>query len=186
MIGVPYRFCIQGALGGEPLALYPSIELIDRTYPPPAARLDFPIPIELTEDDLRQAAAGKYITRIVYIEDPNFASVFVQETDNMTPIFDVLPTEDSFATADALGRPVAIIKLGNRTPTHDLARSKGFLFGSPPFEQYVTTPHIVPAACRAPDASARAGESPKIHQQSGALPLKNVGHAILKDPILRK
>jgi len=145
LVGIPYRFRVQGAVGGEPLALYPSIELIDRTHPPPAAKLDFPIPIELTEDDLRQAAAGKYITRVIYIEDPDFASAFVHEADAMMPFFDVGPTEDPLAVADDLGRPVAIIKLGNRAPVSDSAVEKGFFFGSPPLEQYAVSQQVAPA-----------------------------------------
>jgi len=40
--------------------------------------------------------------------------------------------------ADALGRPVAILRLGGRVPDQTRAIDPGFLFGCPPFQQFAT------------------------------------------------
>ena len=72
-VGRPYRFVISNIPLLEELPLYPSIELIDRTHPPPGMEVRFAVPIEFSTADLRAAAAGNYIERIVYVEDPDLA-----------------------------------------------------------------------------------------------------------------
>jgi len=135
-VGKPYRFHVSRFQDTVPIDLYPSIELVDRTYPPCAVRLDFPIPVDLSEDDLRQAANGRYIIRVVYLEDPNFASPFAQKATDAVPFFDVDPTQDPLSEADHVGRPVAIVKLGNRAPTSENGPDIGFLFGCPLLQPY--------------------------------------------------
>ena len=53
--------------------VYPTIELIDRLHPPQGKELRYPIPIEITAADLRLALTGKYVTRVIYVEDPHRA-----------------------------------------------------------------------------------------------------------------
>ena len=70
-VGSVYRFRVSEIANLGSTELYPSIEVIDRLYPPKGQEREFPIPVELAADDLKLAANGKYVTRVIYIEDPD-------------------------------------------------------------------------------------------------------------------
>ena len=73
LIGQVYRLKVTGIEFHEGEEVYPSIEVIDRLYPPPGQAARFPIPIELTTEELEFALQGKYVTRVIYIEEPTTA-----------------------------------------------------------------------------------------------------------------
>src|SRR5262249_29299482 len=51
--------------------LSPSLEVLSTLHVPPTLRPeDFPATIDFTVDDLRIAAAGGLVTKVVYLEDP--------------------------------------------------------------------------------------------------------------------
>lgn len=131
LIGQVYRLRVQGIPGAEGLEVFPTIEVIDRTYPPPNLAWQFPIEVEISQEDLKLAAQGKMVTRVVYIEDPD-AALPVPRDPKHQEYFDVKPGHDPLIAADALGRPVAIIRLGARTPQDPLQPDVQFLYGSPP------------------------------------------------------
>ena len=131
----------------EGIELYPSIEIIDRTYPPPNQRLRFPIVIHLAEDDLRLAIQGHFITKVIYLEDPDNAVPAVEPTNDQSS-FDVAEDENPLDIADRIGRPVAILRLGSRLPSIN-GPKKSFLYGSPPIKSYTLAPKVKPAPAKA-------------------------------------
>ena len=80
LIGHVYRFRITGIPDAEGAELYPTIELIDRTYPPPGLATLHPIPINLDEDDLDAAMDGQMVTRVVYLEKDQQSAMPLPET----------------------------------------------------------------------------------------------------------
>src|SRR4051812_4580049 len=72
-IGLVYRLKVTNIPNNQGVDIYPSIELVDRLYPPPGLALRFPIPVELTQDELELAASGAFVTRVIYVEDPQLA-----------------------------------------------------------------------------------------------------------------
>jgi hypothetical protein len=136
-VGRPYRFAVANVRLLEDVLLYPSIELIDRTYPPPGMEVRFAIPIELSYEDLRRAAEGDFVERIVYVEDPELALPVAENRDSSQRVFDVDDDEDPLAVASSLGRPVAVVRLGSKSPGPD-GPDETFLFGSPPVQSLVT------------------------------------------------
>ena len=96
--------------------IYPTIELIDRLYPPPGLALRFPIPIELTQDELELAAGGAFVTRVIYVEDPLHALPVARHAKGEQPWIEAPAGEDPLVTADRNGRPVAILRIGSRVP----------------------------------------------------------------------
>ncbi len=72
-IGPVYRLQVTSIPNNEGVEIYPTVEVIDRLYPPPGLALRFPIPIELTQDELELAASGAFVTRVIYVEDPQHA-----------------------------------------------------------------------------------------------------------------
>ena len=130
-VGRPYRFRISHIPLLEETELYPSIELIDRLHPPTGMEVDFAVPIELSVDDLRLAADGRYITRVIYVEDPDLALPVSTSVDTPQRSTEVGVEEDPLAVADQLGRPIAVVRLGSKSPGPQ-GPDEAFLFGSPP------------------------------------------------------
>jgi hypothetical protein len=111
--------------------VYPTVEVINRIYPPVGEEFRFPIPIELTQTELEMALAGKFITRVVYLEDPQQALPMARAPESEQSYFEVRPTDDPLEVADRLGRPVAIVRIGGRLPD-TTGPDERFLYGSPP------------------------------------------------------
>ena len=129
-IGAVYRFRITGIPGREGAELYPTIEMIDRTYPPPHLRLAYPIRVDIDEDDLRAALDGELVTRVVYLEDTQNASPLPQSELPDRPL-EVTGGGDPLLTADSLGRPLAIVRIGSVAPPTSPALVPNFFFGFP-------------------------------------------------------
>jgi hypothetical protein len=130
LIGGVYRFRITHMPGLEGAELYPTIELIDRTYPPPGLATRFPIRVDLDYDDFRAALDGQLVTRVIYLEDPETATPMVQTKDTIRPI-EILENQDPLAVADRFGRPVAVVRIGSMAPPSSPELMSQFLFGSP-------------------------------------------------------
>jgi hypothetical protein len=144
LIGQVYRIRVGNIPLHEGEEVFPTIEVIDRLYAPPGQERRFPIPVDLTLEDLRLALDGKFVTRVIYVEDPRQAlPAHVPPGQNW---FEAAPGKDPLAVADALGRPVAILRLGARVPAEPAAPSEEFLYGSPPYVEYPPKPQPTPEA----------------------------------------
>ena len=96
------------------MEIFPTIEVIDRTYAPVDQQVRFAIPLELDLEDINLALQGKFVTRVIYLEDPHKA--LPTPSVNGQSWFEVGPGRDPLAVADELGRPVAILRMGARVP----------------------------------------------------------------------
>jgi len=146
LVGQVYRLCAFNLPLQPGVEVFPTIEVIDRLYAPPGQQARFPILIDLAREDLELAASGKFVTRVIYVEDPNKA-LPTRESPKEQGWFDVAPGTDPLAVADGLGRPVAIVRMGGRVPDRDEGLDMAFLFGCPPVVKY-------PPRTAAPGASA--------------------------------
>ena len=115
-LGSLYRFRINGVVASERFELFPSIELLDLLHPPEGLENDFPVLIEITKSDIKEVAAGHLVTKVIYLEDQEVALPRAA-TNPEQPYFDVSATEDPVRTAEGLGRPMAILRIGSRVPT---------------------------------------------------------------------
>jgi hypothetical protein len=133
-IGAVYRLRVT-EFGSEPgQAVYPTVEVIDRLYPPAGLALRYPIPVELTAEELELAARGNFVTRVIYLEDPNQALPTTQK-DGEQAWAEAPQGADPLVVADELGRPVAILRIGGRVPSGSDA---GFGSSAPPLIHYDT------------------------------------------------
>lgn len=117
-LGSLYRFRITGVDVATGFELYPSIELLDLLRPPAGLENAFPVPVVITAADVREAVAGRLVTKVIYLEDPEVALPRGGDK-NEQPWFDVSATEDPIRTAEGLGRPMAILRIGSRVPTSE-------------------------------------------------------------------
>ncbi len=144
LIGSVYRLRVTNIPLQEGLEVYPTIEVIDRIYPPVGMEFKFPIPIELTQEELEMALDGKFVTRVIYLEEPE-AALPVAEKPNEQSNFEAGEGENPLEVADNLGRPMAILRMGARVPDATGPDEK-FLFGSPPLAKFRPTQSQPPMA----------------------------------------
>jgi hypothetical protein len=161
LIGQVYRLKVTQILLHEGIEIFPTVEIIDRVYPPVCREFEFPIQIQITRDDLRQAIQGKMVTRVIYVENPQQALPAAQEPDQQYA-FDVRKGDDPLRVADSLGRPVAILRLGARVPGPQGPDTR-FLFGCP---VWMSNPKILPPNQRQ-SSPITQGTSPRLSEGVG-------------------
>lgn len=130
LIGQVYRFRVTEIPIQEGFEVFPTIEVVNRLYPPEGNKWRFPIPIELTQEELTFALEGRFVTRVIYLEDPERA-LPLPEQPGFQRYFEVSRDQDPLQAADVLGRPMAILRMGSRMPPPEGPDSR-FLFGCPP------------------------------------------------------
>jgi len=110
-----YRLRIADMPEFPNVEIYPSIEILDRMHPPEGRAADYPIPVVLTEGDIREAISGRMVTRVVYLEQPQFAATLDPLRREIPQ--SVNPADNALQEADRLGRPMIIVRIGGRTPS---------------------------------------------------------------------
>jgi hypothetical protein len=136
MIGPVYHLQVTSIPFQEGYEVYPTVELINRLYPPEGSKIRFPIPIQLTQEELEMALSGRFVTRVIYLQDS--ASALGQRADpDLQDYFETPANEDPLHVADRLGRPMAILRMGSRVPEFNDAIVAGY--GDPPVTIYPAT-----------------------------------------------
>ena len=168
LVGKVYRLRVTNIPYRPGQEVYPSIEIINRLYPPQGSEAKFPIPIDLTQEELELAVRGHFVVRVIYLENPRGA-LPVRQTPREQRYFEVRANEDPLEVADTLGRPMAILRIGSRIPDQDLSSGR-FLFDSPPWTQLPAWPEPV----------TEEGLEPTPEEPAPA-PAAAHGESILKD-----
>ena len=132
LIGQVYRFRVMNIPLNPGAELFPTVEVIDRLYTPVGQEYRFPIVVELSHDDIMMALAGKFLTKVIYLEDPELA-VPTGHPQGEQPSFDIAPGQNPLEVADEVGRPVAILRMGAIRPAQVGQPDMQFLFGCPPW-----------------------------------------------------
>ena len=115
-VGPVYRLRVTDFPPEPGQEVFPTVEIIDRLYPPAGLARRYPIPIELTAEELEMAAHGMFVTRVIYVENPNQA-LPVREREDEQQWVEAPRGADALAVADEMGRPVAILRIGGRIPS---------------------------------------------------------------------
>ncbi|MCA9126139.1 MAG: hypothetical protein KDB22_03600 [Planctomycetales bacterium] len=132
LVGSVYRVRVTNIPFQPGQELYPTIEVIDRVYAPAGREHRYPIPVTLTDEDLRLASQGALVTRVIYLEDGEVADPIAVEPGQQLE-HNVNALDNALQVADQLGRPVAILRIGSRVPADLTADLTGFLYGCPPW-----------------------------------------------------
>lgn len=137
-VGHTYRLRIADMLGQANAELYPSIEVLDRLHPPHGLKHDFPIPIVITEKEIKHALEGKLVTKVIYLEQPQLAEPRPLERADDFRTVTLSNRINLIAEADQRGRPLMILRLGSRKPVPN-SSNYGFLGNGGPVETSTPT-----------------------------------------------
>jgi len=118
--GVGYRLRLSEIPHRPGVELFPVVQVVGHMHRP--NEIDpgkYPIRVIFSEEELWDVADnGRLVTKVIYLEDPEQAVPLKMDKDEI-PTIGVNPTEDPVRVAAALGRVVAIVRIGGRRPTVD-------------------------------------------------------------------
>lgn len=118
--GAIYRLKVSNLPGRETVVLYPTLEVAPVTPRTDAYLAHAPIPVQFTEEDFDQVLSGNFVTKVIYLPDPEFTEVALAGVETLVSTR-LDPGVDPIAEADRRGSILAILRMGNK----DLSRSAG-------------------------------------------------------------
>jgi hypothetical protein len=108
-----YRLKLTNIPGREGVELYPTIELGLASYRTAAYLAHNALAIQFTEDDLDQALSSNFVTKVIYLPDPEFQGEAISGIDTLVSNR-LEPGLDPIVEADRRGSILAIVRLGNK------------------------------------------------------------------------
>jgi len=111
--GAIYRLKIWNIPGHEDAELYPTIE-VGPTLPRTEAFLAHnAIPVEFTPEDFEQVLSGNFVTKVIYLPDPEFQELAMAGVGTLVSTR-LDPGVDPIVEADRRGAILAVVRLGNK------------------------------------------------------------------------
>jgi hypothetical protein len=111
--GAIYRLKLTNIPGRPGIELYPSLE-IGPTLPRTDAYLAHnSIPVQFTEEDFDQVLTGNFVTKVIYLPDPEFQPLAIAGVETLVSTR-LDPGVDPIVEADRRGAIMAIVRLGNK------------------------------------------------------------------------
>jgi hypothetical protein len=108
-----YRIKLTNITGREGVELYPTIELAYANPRTGAYLAHNSIPIQFTEEDFDQVLTGNFVTKVIYLPDPDFQGPALAGIDTLVSTR-LDPGIDPIVEADRRGSILAIIRLGDK------------------------------------------------------------------------
>ncbi len=108
-----YRLKLTNIEGHEGVELYPSLE-IGPANPRTAAFLSHnTIPVQMTVDDINQVMSGNFVTKVIYLPDPEFQELAVADVETLVSTR-LDPGVDPIDEADRRGVILSVVRVGNK------------------------------------------------------------------------
>jgi len=114
-VGFAYRVRISELAGHPGVELYPTIEVLDRLHPPAEQIDEYPIPVDLTEEEIEAVLSDRMVTKVVYLERQDLPRPPYRRA--AVSLSEVAATANLLESAGSMGRPMAIVRFGGRTLT---------------------------------------------------------------------
>lgn len=112
-VGAIYRLKLSSVPGRPGVELYPTVEIgpiVPRTE---AFLAHNAIPVGFTEEDFDQVLSGNFVTKVIYLPDPEFQDLALAGVETLVSTR-LDPGVDPIVEADTRGAILAIIRLGNK------------------------------------------------------------------------
>jgi len=108
-----YRLKLTNIPGREGAELYPTLEVAPTTPRTAAFIAHNTVPVQLTDEDLDQVMTGNFVTKVVYLPDPDYQELAVAGVETLVSTR-LDPGVDPVVEADRRGSILAIIRIGNK------------------------------------------------------------------------
>ena len=108
-----FRLKLTDIQGREGVELYPTLEVGTASYRTAAYLAHNAIALQFTEEDLDQALSSNFVTKVIYLPDPEFQGDAISGIDTLVSTR-LEPGLDPIVEADRRGSILAIIRLGNK------------------------------------------------------------------------
>src|SRR5258706_7706417 len=108
-----YRMKLTNIAGREGTELYPTVEIGPVTPRTEAFLAHNAIPIQFTEEDFDQVLAGNFVTKVIYLPDPEFQELALAGVETLVSTR-LDPGVDPIAEADRRGSILAIVRMGSK------------------------------------------------------------------------
>ncbi|MBN1855098.1 MAG: hypothetical protein JW829_20360 [Pirellulales bacterium] len=95
------------------IELYPTLEVGPVTPRTDAYLAHAPIPVQFTEEDIDQVLSGNYVTKVIYLPDPEFQELALSGVETLVSMR-LDPGVDPIDEADRRGSILAIVRIGNK------------------------------------------------------------------------
>lgn len=108
-----YRLKLTNIANREGVELYPTLELAFANPRTGAYLAHNSIPVQFTEEDFDQVLTGNFVTKVLYLPDPDFQGPALAGIDTLVSTR-LDPGIDPITEADRRGSILAIIRLGDK------------------------------------------------------------------------
>ena len=108
-----YRLKLTNVPGREGVELYPTLEIGPTTPRTEAYLAHNAIPVQFTEEDFDQVLTGNFVTKVIYLPDPEFQELALAGVETLVSTR-LDPGVDPITEADRRGAILAVVRLGNK------------------------------------------------------------------------
>jgi hypothetical protein len=142
--GALYRLKLTNIPGRPGVELFPSIEVAPTLPRTEAFLAHNAIPVEFTDEDFDQVMTGNFVTKVIYLPDPEFQEPALAGVGTLVST-KLDPGVDPIVEADRKGAIMAIVRLGNKdlgiaSASGEMTGGNMPAVGMPPFVAGVTGP----------------------------------------------
>jgi len=111
--GAIYRLKLTNIPGRPGVELYPTLEVAPAMPRTEAFIAHNAVPVQFTEEDFDQVLSGNFVTKVVYLPDPNYQELAVAGAETLVSTR-LDPGVDPIIEADRRGSILCVIRMGNR------------------------------------------------------------------------
>ncbi len=127
-----FRLKVTNIEGRPGMELYPTLEIGKATTRTAAYLSHAAVPIQFSQEDFDQVAAANFVTKVIYVPDPEYQELALAGVDTLVSTR-LDPGVDPITEADRRGSILAILRIGNKdleVPGVDPAIAAGGLPGN--------------------------------------------------------
>jgi hypothetical protein len=156
--GAIYRLKLTNVPGRPGVELYPTLEVAPVTPRTDAYLAHAPIPVQFTEEDFDQVLSGNFVTKVIYLPDPEFQELALAGVETLVSTR-LDPGVDPIAEADRRGSILAILRMGNK----DLEAGSGIEYEP---QQVIPQSYVTQTSYNETTAYGQADETPAYVKQA--------------------
>lgn len=111
--GAIYRLKVSNIAGRAGVTLYPTLEVAPVTARTDAFLAHAAVPVQFTEEDFDQVMSGNFVTKVIYLPDPEFQELALSGVETLVSTR-LDPGVDPVAEADRRGSILAVLRMGSK------------------------------------------------------------------------